>query len=169
MIKNILTLIFIILILPFSSFAEDDGYPKSREERKADEMGSMIGGEGIVFRPGKIRNEETKTPESKINKFLWQASTEILSNIAPLIVKDENRGIISTDWFSNIDHPNSSSKINVVIMDNIISPESIDVNIQHKTLKNGRWLEENLERAMKMDIEAKILRRAKDIYINHSK
>lgn len=167
--RLILTLICIALIIPFSVFAEDDGYPKSRSEKKADEMGSMLGNEGIVFRPGKIRNESTKTSDGKVNRFLWQASVETLSNVAPLIIHDVNSGIASTDWYSNKDHPNSSSKITAVITGDIISPESIEVNVQHKTFKNGRWLEGNMERAIKMDFETKILRRAKEIYINQSK
>lgn len=167
--RIILTLICLLLIAPSTIFAEDDGYPKSRSDRKSEEMGSMLGGEGVVFRPGKIRNETTKTNDEKINKFLWQASIETLSNFAPLITQDVNRGIVSTDWYSDKSHPNSSSKITAVITGDIISPESIEVNVQQKTLKNGRWLEGSLERAIKMDFETKILRRAKQIYINHSK
>lgn len=165
----------IIIIACFASFifssvfAEDDGYPKSRQERKADEMGSMLGGEGIVFRPGKIRNETTKTQGSKVNKFLWQASLEIISDIAPIVVNDSEKGLISTDWYSNKSNPKNSMKTSVAILDNIISPEAIEVTIQQKTFKNGRWLESDLERAMKLDIETKILRRAKELYINNSK
>lgn len=163
--------IIIFCLLSFISvtaFAEDDGYPKTREERRSDEMGSMLGGEGIVFRPGKTRNESTKTSNSNINAFLWKAALEVV-DMAPLAVTDSNKGIIATDWYSDKAHPNRTIKVTVNITDNIIAPESIDVKIQQKSLKGGRWLEENLDRAMKLDIETKILRRAKELYINNSK
>jgi hypothetical protein len=162
--------ILCILIACFATcaFAEDDGYPKTREERRADEMGSMVGSEGIVFRPGKVRNESTKTPDSKINKFLWQASLEVL-DMAPLVILDNKTGVIATDWYSDKANPNRTMKVVVNITDNIIAPESIDVKIQEKVLKSGRWLDENLDRAMKMSIETKILRRAKELYINAAK
>lgn len=158
----------LLSLVAVSALAEADGYPKTREERRSDEMGSMVGGEGIVFRPGKVRNESTKTPDSKINTFLWQASLEVV-DMAPLRVTDSKRGIVATDWYSDKVHPNRTIKVTVNITDNIISPESIDVKIQQKSLKGGRWLEENLDRAMKLDIETKILRRAKELYINNSK
>ncbi len=166
--KYNIVIFFLFSLLSVSAFAEDDGYPKTREERRSDEMGSMVGGEGIVFRPGKIRNESTKTPGSKVNSFLWQASLEVV-DMAPLVVTDSKSGIIVTDWYSDKAHPNRTIKVTVNIIDNIIAPESIDVKIQQKRLKGGRWLEENLDRAMKLDIETKILRRAKALYINNSK
>lgn len=161
--------IFCLLSVLFSSaFAEDDGYPKTREERRSDEMGSMVGDEGIVFRPGKIRNESTKTGNTKVNKFLWQASLEII-DMAPLMVSDGSKGVISTDWYSDKLHPNRTIKVTVNIVDNIIAPESIDVKIQQKSFKGGRWLEGNIDRAMQLNLETKILRRAKELYINNSK
>ena len=162
-------ILFILLACyAFSAVAEDDGYPKTRDEKRADEMGSIVGSEGLVFRPGKVRNESTKTTGSKVNKFLWQASLEIL-DMAPLVISDNKTGVISTDWYSDKAHPNRTMKVMVNITDNIISPESIEVKIQQKVLKGGRWLDDNLDRAMKMSIETKILRRAKELYINDAK
>ena len=46
-----LSFLFILLTYTTSSLAGD--YPKSRVETEMDEMGSLIQGEGIVFRPGK--------------------------------------------------------------------------------------------------------------------
>ncbi|MBP7189809.1 MAG: DUF3576 domain-containing protein [Rickettsiaceae bacterium] len=161
--------IAIIMILPCISFAEDDGYPKSREDRKADEMGSVIGGEGVVFRPGTIRNESTKTPDSKVNKFLWQASKEILESVSPLATIDSKKGVLSTDWYSDRANPNRTMKLTVNIRGNVISPEAVDVTVQQRTFKNGRWLEGDFERSVKLDVETKILRRAKELYINSSR
>jgi len=99
---------------------------------------------------------------------LWQASLEIL-DMAPLVISDNKTGVLSTDWYSDKAHPNRTMKVMVNITDNIISPESIEVKIQQKVLKGGRWLDENLDRAMKLSIETKILRRAKELYINDAK
>jgi hypothetical protein len=41
-------------------------------------MGSVLGGEGIVFRPTKIRNNSTRTEDSKVNNYLWNATKDIV-------------------------------------------------------------------------------------------
>lgn len=159
--KNIITLS--MLFLSLGAYAYESKYPQSREDRQADEMGSILGGEGIIFRPSKIRNESTKTTHSTFNKYLWDASLDVLS-VAPLMVKDENSGMISTDWYSDKKDPNLTIKVSVKILDNIIAPESIDVEVLQRVFKNGRWLEDNASDSIKIKTEEEILRKAKSLY-----
>ena len=53
MLRFFLLLMF-LTAFAIQSFASD--YPKSKTEREMDEMGSILQGEGLVFRPKKTKN-----------------------------------------------------------------------------------------------------------------
>lgn len=161
-------LIIICTIFTFSAngaITKKYDYPKSPEERKLDEMSSLAGGEGLIFRPGKIKNESTKTQASSVNKYLWQASIETL-NFIPLAGADSNGGVIITEWHSPKAKPNYRFKINIFIKANIISPDSIQINIFEQTLKNGNWVNIDNTSDLALTIEDKILRKARELYIS---
>ena len=141
---RIYTYIFGCLILAATStFAGD--YPKSRDEKRAEEIGSILGGEGIVFRPSRVRNESTKTDDMVVNSFLWKASRDIIEDLAPISISDPESGIMSTEWYSDSKSPKQSLKIKVEIKGDVIRPESLQVSVRQKVLKKGRWLENALD------------------------
>jgi Domain of unknown function (DUF3576) len=152
-----------LTLMATSVFAGD--YPKSRDEKRAEEIGSILGGEGIVFRPSKTRNNSTKTDDLPVNSFLWQASKDIIEDLAPVSMSDPENGIMSTEWYSDSKDPKRSLKVKVHITDDIISPESIKTELKQKVLKDGRWLEENAPAQLSLNIEDKILRRARQLYL----
>lgn len=154
----------LILIAIFSSnvtIASD--YPKTRDERIADEMGSVLGKDGFTFRPQKIKNESTATNSSKNNQYLWQASLEII-DFAPLAIENQETGTISTNWFTSKKSPNVSSKVTVKILDNVIATESLEVKYQSRKLVNGIWQEAGDKTEEANGLEREIIRRARDIY-----
>ena len=154
-----------ILAVSSTSYAYNSDYPKTREEKRAEEAGSILGGEGLVFHP-KVRNESTKT-ESSTNTYLWNAALEVLS-MAPLMIKDEHSGTIVTDWYSASKSPNESDKVTVTILGDVIAPESLNVQYVRRVLKNGRWLESDVKPETLMDIEMRIINRARELYIKAS-
>jgi hypothetical protein len=163
--KNIFCrLICAITLFSPNVFAESN-YPKTKEERKNDEMGSLLQGGGIIFTHAKSKNESTKQHLHCVNKYLWQASIEILS-FAPLASVDSNSGIIITDWYSPKDNPKYSFKINAIIKDDVISPNAITVKIFKKLLKNNKGQEIDEESELASILEDKILRKARELYIN---
>ncbi len=164
-----------ILLATASVYAEskdttegDDGYPITQEERKEKEIGSILGGDGVSFHPGSIRNESTLTADSKINKFLWQASLEMV-DVAPLALIDTTNGVISTDWYSDKNKPKASMKMTAKIVGDTIAPESINVTLQQRTMKDGRWVEDSVKSRAASDMEAKIVTRARDLFIKNKK
>lgn len=153
------------LLLATTVYAEDlnDQYPKTREERQADEMGSVLGGEGIVVRPGGVSSVEKVTPaQGGFNALLWQASQEIV-DVAPLALVDSKHGVLSTDWYSAKNAPDTSVKMTVRVIGKDLSAKSLEVKLQQKTMKNGRWVEEDAKSGAASDMAAKILKRARDI------
>lgn len=153
--------ISIITFLSSISFAGD--YPKSRVEREMEEIGSMLEGEGIVFRPGKTKSTETKDTIGQVNKYLFQASIAVL-NFVPLVSTDSTGGVVITDWYSPSDQPNTKYKIHVYIKDQVISTESLEVIVYEKKRIGGKWSEDYKKSAIAPVIEDKILRRARVLY-----
>jgi hypothetical protein len=162
--KYHLAIVCVTILATTSSHAVSSEYPKSRAERRLDEMGSITGGEGVVFHLGKIRNESTKTEDSKVNQYLWDASVDELGH-APLIVKDHASGIISTDWYSSKEDPNHATRTTVKITGNVIAPEALEIKMQQRIFKNGRWLEEEVKTEAVLKLEEVILRKSRDLYI----
>lgn len=167
--KNILlTNLLTILIFSTHCLAESD-YPKTKEEREIDEMGSIIGGEGITFRPSKNKNESTKTQiDFAVNKYLWQAALEVLS-FSPLNSVDSSGGVIITDWYSPKDRRQFSFKIHVFIKANVISPDAIEVKVFERVLRNNDWHYTDSKSNLSNIIEDKILRKAREIYIQSNR
>lgn len=160
-------LLFVGLLLLSNTVCAGD-YPKSSEERKAEEMGSILGGEGLIFRPTKIRNTSTRTDDCGTNTYLWNASMDIVEDIAPISKADKEDGVITTEWYSDKKDSNRSLKIKITITDDVISPESIKTEIKSKVLKDGRWLEDSVSGSQSMEVEDSILRRARRLYIRKS-
>lgn len=161
------TIIFsYVVFAALASFAGE--YPKTRDERRAEEIGSVLGGEGIVFRPTKIRNTSTKTDDSNINSYLWRATQDVIDDIAPIASTDTANGTIVTEWYSDKKEPNRTYKLKVHIIGDVISPESIRVELKQRILKDGRWLEDKSNSNLGAEIEDKILRRARQLYLRKS-
>ncbi|WP_341764669.1 DUF3576 domain-containing protein [Candidatus Tisiphia endosymbiont of Beris chalybata] len=158
-----------IIILQFFlnnyAVAVNTDYPETEEERKLQKMGSLAGEEGLTFRPSKIKNESTKSKDHQINKYLWQASVEAL-NFIPMASADSNGGIIITEWYSPKENKNFRFKINIIIKDNIISPDSIQVRVFEQLLKKGNWVDHSNASNLAISIEDKILRKARELYIS---
>ncbi|WP_375318626.1 MULTISPECIES: DUF3576 domain-containing protein [unclassified Candidatus Tisiphia] len=163
--KIIIGLMSSLFFSPISAIARDSKYPESEQERQMEEMGSIVGGEGLIFRPGRIKNESTKTEVGNINKYLWQASIETLSFV-PLASSDSIGGVIITEWYSPKGKTDFRFKINIFIKDNVISPDAIQVRIFEQTLKNGHWLDNHTTPELANNIEDKILRKARELYIS---
>lgn len=171
--QRIIGFITILLFFTHNVIAISSDYPESEYERKLEEMGSLAGGKGLIFKPGKIKNESTKTStkglakanSSKINQFLWQASIEVL-NFIPLASSDSNGGVIITEWYSPKESKNFRFKINIFIKDNVISPDAIEVRIFEQNLAKGTWIDKVSTSNLAINIEDKILRKARELYIS---
>lgn len=165
--KTKFILIASIIILFFNqSFADD--YPKSRVEREMDEMGSMLGGEGIVFRPGKEKSTATKATVGNVNKYLFQASIDVLK-FAPLLSADSKMGTIITEWYSPKDQENTQFKVTVYIKDQLITPEGVEVIAFQRKKTNGKWSADHEPSPIAAILEDKIIRKARDLYLQSVK
>lgn len=159
--------ISILILFAVNSFAESS-YPKSQKEQREEQMGSIFGGDGLVFQPGKIMNSSTRTDGMPVNKYLWIASLEAV-NFMPISSTDAVGGIIVTDWYSNEKNATERFKIMIMITDNVITPSSIDVRVYKRLKKEGEWVDVKTSDELRNNIEDKILRRARDLNIDNKK
>ena len=161
--------LFLCYAVTFTSLASavqiENEYPKTLQERRADEMGSVLDGGGVSFSRKKVKNESTKALVGSVNKYLWESTIEIL-DFAPLSSTDSSSGIIITDWYSPSAEPKDNWKINVRIKDIVISPEALEIKVFTRKLVNNRWVESKKNLAEQDILVDKILRRARELYIN---
>jgi len=154
---------FLLILLAYTTNSLAGDYPKSRVETEMDEMGSLLQGEGIVFRPGKTKSTATKAKIGNVNKYLYQAALEVL-DFVPLTSADSVGGVIITEWENPKGQPNSQFKINVFIKDDIISSEALDVKAYERTKTGNKWSKDYKESAIGSILEDKIIRRARTLY-----
>lgn len=157
-----------IVIVGASAISFASEYPKTRDERIRQEMGSILGQKSINF---PIKNSVTKYDskplqkgERKVNKYLWEAARFVLK-FMPVSSYDHSNGVIITDWYTTNNEPNYSYKIEVTITDNVISPDAIEVNVYEKRFKNGRWYNEPMSSTLSYKFEDQILNKAREIYL----
>ena len=156
-----LFLLLMFLVYATSSLAGD--YPKSKVEREMEEMGSVLQGEGLVFRPGKTKSTATKSKIGAVNKYLYQAALDVL-DFAPLTSADSRSGVIITEWYNPKGQPNTQFKINVYIKDEVIAPEALDVKAYERTKAGNKWPKDYKESAIGGILEDKIIRKARALY-----
>lgn len=148
------------------TFASD--YPQSSLEREMDEMGSVVGGEGLVFRPNKQKSTATRAKIGNVNKYLFDAAIEVLK-FAPLASADSKSGTIITDWYNPQGQKNAQHKVIVYIKDDVITPEGLEVvAFERKKVKN-EWSENNKSEAVSSVLEEKIIIKARNLYLQSSR
>ncbi len=168
--KAILILISSIFLLTSPALADSD-YPQTELEREMDDMGSLVGGEGLVFRPGKEKSTATRSTTDKmsnINKHLYEAAIDVLK-FAPLASADSKGGTIITEWYSPKDQKDTQFKVNVYIKDSLITPEALDVVAFQRKKINGTWADQHDSSPISSTLEDKILRKARELYLKSGK
>ncbi|RYE06280.1 MAG: DUF3576 domain-containing protein [Rickettsiaceae bacterium] len=148
-------------LLSSYSYAKD--YPKTIQERKNDNFGSILDSKGLIFTPRRIRNESTKTEGRQSNKFLWQAAIEAVS-FMPFKSSGSNSGVIITDWYSAQSTSTYCFRVDISIKDNVINPDAIEVKAYERRMKNNQWQGSQNAPAIGVDFEKKILNRARELY-----
>ncbi len=162
--KNFVQFLIIVFIALISSGYD---YPKSRVEREMDEMGSIMGGEGVYFRSKKEKNTSTTAKSGNVNKYLFQASTIVLS-IGEIETADNNSGVVMTSWYYINDSKDTQTKLTAIIKGDVISPEGIRVMAFERKKVKDKWQEAEPKPELASDIERQILHKARNLYLSQS-
>lgn len=143
-----------VVCMNFYTLADKDKFPKSKEEKERERIGSIFGDKTIKLSFSKNNNSDisqrTKKEDNKIKevalqkKCLWQAIIKTL-NYAPIAVINPENGIFISEWFSRDEKRNLSQKITILIKNNSLPIDSIEVILQQKIKRKNRWIEKNCQ------------------------
>ncbi len=82
----------------------------------------------------------------------------------PLISVDSMSGIIVTDWYS-LDDGESRIKINIRVVDQELTNESITVSLFTQTLDGDRWIDQGINSEQSLKIKESILTSARSLKV----
>ena len=133
-------------------------YPTSAQERRREEMGSILGGEGIIMRFNTAR--PVVNPKGSYNaKAVWRSAIKTLSK-ASIEKIDIDSGILVTQWFEDEYYGlDKLLKITVLIDDNKKTDEVIEVLGRIKSKKKAEQ-EQEMPKDLRKKIKERILARS---------
>lgn len=163
MIKKISSLLLIVTAAVVSSGYD---YPKTKIEQEMEEMGSITKADGIYLISSK-KEKSTATSEKlgNVNKYMFQAAVFEFS-IGGVETADNNTGIVMTGWYPVNDKKDTQVKLTAIIKSDTISVEGIKVMAFSRKKISGQWSEPESMPELASDLENKILRRARNIYLS---
>ena len=82
----------------------------------------------------------------------------------PLVSVDSVSGVIVTDWYS-LDKGNTRIKINIRVVDQQMTDESLIVSLFTQSLKEGRWVDEGINAEQSQKIKNSILSSVRELKI----
>ncbi len=142
----------------------DVKYPMANQELRRAKRGRILLGGGSIFGGGVYDEENNANPNVKggVNKYLWQASLEVLS-FMPLTSADAIGGVIITDWYEDSDNKNERIKANVLINSTELRASGVSVSLFRQVYSGGRWVNAKSSKEAETQLEDKILSRAREI------
>lgn len=144
-------------------------YPDSDpNSRRREQVGSLTGG-GIKLFGGKSKKSSDSSSKDGsgigVNSYLWRASLDSLS-FMPLASADPFGGVIITDWYEDPKTKGERFKINVMILDTELKTSALKVSIFKQVLAKGnQWRDSEVAKETVLDIENKILTRARELKV----
>ncbi|MHA1539572.1 MAG: DUF3576 domain-containing protein [Alphaproteobacteria bacterium] len=143
----------------------DHSYPDPLA-RKESTKGKLFGDGGISL----FNSEKDARPASEasmtgmlINKYLWRASLDTISFV-PLVSADPFGGTIITDWYMPADTPTERFKLNIFILDEKFSVNSLKVSVfSQKRGADNLWRAAPTSPTFQVSIENAIFTRARQI------
>lgn len=102
-----------------------------------------------------------------VNSFLWRASLDTVS-FMPLSAADPFGGVIITDWYSPPEAPSERFKLNVFILDRQLRADGLRVAVFKQQSAGGQWIAAPLDKKTAINIENRILERARELRVASS-
>ena len=143
----------------------ENEYPVSQEDARRARHGSLTG-DGLKLFGG--NSDEGKTSGSSvgigINSYLWRATLDTLS-FMPFASADPFGGVVITDWYEDPNARGEKFKVNVLILDQELHANAIKVTIFKQVNTSGKWRDATPNTQLAVDLENKILVRARSLKV----
>jgi hypothetical protein len=94
------------------------------------------------------------------NPFLWRATLDTMSTL-PIQTTDPIGGIIAYDWKSFPSAPNERVKATVFILDSRLRADGVKVTVYRQVNTEGQWVDAEADPETAIQLENKILERAR--------
>jgi hypothetical protein len=152
-----------VMLSACSGVKTEESYPEFESQRRP--YGSLTGDDGFTLFGGGRKKGEDSLP---INRFLWQASLDVLSFI-PLASTDPFGGVILTEWTTLAEAPNERLKLTVYITSNELRSDAVRVSVFRQKRQgnkaDGAWQDAASDPKTATDLENAILTRARELRV----
>ena len=164
-------LLFLVSCAQIQSLQDDPASYDSQGEKilteKAEDRGiNLPEGSSIIEKSGESFLESLGLSSStnyQVNSITFSVALDKVG-FMPLISVDSMSGIIVTDWYS-LDDGESRIKINIRIVDQEMSDESVTVSLFTQTLDGDRWIDQGINSEQSLKIKESILTSARSLAI----
>ena len=161
----------LLSILPAAALlgcGDDSSRPVSLNTRFEDPSTSgqarLLGDQGLNYNAFERTQakDAANAPSLAVNAFLWRGALDTLS-FMPLASADPFGGVIITDWYTPPSANNERFKANAYILGRQLRADGIHVAIFRQVEQNGNWVDAPVAPGTAVDIENKVLARARDL------
>lgn len=97
------------------------------------------------------------------NHYLWQGALDKLG-FMPKEIEDKSGGIIVTKWVKMEGSPNDLFKVEVKIYSRELRSDGLQVRVEKRQFKDGKWIDVKADKALSAGIEHQILLQARNLY-----
>ena len=166
MLKNlILSFLPTVLLMACTGFTpnkQELGPVKDDLDRRAEEMGKLGGGDGLLNEMLRGRQDSGGGTGIGVNAYLWQASLDTLS-FMPLASADSFGGIIITDWYSPPETPQNRYKVTIYIIGRELRSDALRITSFKQRLTGNDWIDIGDQTRVNRQLEDAILTRARQM------
>lgn len=100
-----------------------------------------------------------------VNPYLWRASLDTLEEMPLAGQPDPFGGVIVYDWKSFPDAPNERLKATVFILDTRLRADGVKVSVFRQENQAGQWVDAPVDPATAIQLENRILERARRLRV----
>lgn len=96
-----------------------------------------------------------------VNPYLWRASLDTLEDLPLAGQPDPIGGVIVYDWRAFPEAPDERIKATVFILDTRLRADGVKVSVFRQVNENGEWVDAEVDPATPIQLENRILERAR--------
>ena len=164
-------LLFLISCAQIQSLQDNPESYDSQSEKilteKAEDRGiNLPEGSSIIEKSGEGFLESLGLSSStnyQVNSITFSVALDKVG-FMPLISVDSASGIIVTDWYS-LDDGQSRIKMNIRVVDQEMTDESVTVSLFTQSLDGDRWIDQGINSEQSLKIKQSILTSARSLAI----
>jgi hypothetical protein len=140
-----------------------------REQRDRDLYGTVEGTNGFTLFGGSGKRDSADSGNGSggigVNAYLWRGALDTM-DFMPLASADPFGGLIITDWYQPVQTPKERLKVQVQIRDTVLRADGVKVTVFRQTQDpDGHWLDAPVDPSTSIELEDKILTRARQLRI----